>query len=271
MLKVLSLGAGVQSTTVLLMAARGELPPELMPDRAIFADTGREPQAVYRHLQWLIREVDGRVPVEIVTARQPGDTARFREQMPLYIVGRSGKPAVLQRQCTKEYKLKPIRDRLKEILGLPARVRVKEPQAVMLIGISVDEAGRAKDSDVAWLENRFPLLDLMMDRGACLNWLIRNGYPVPPKSSCLECPYHVTGYYRKLRQESPAEWREVVQIDREIRNGIQGYAGREGVGPCYLHYSMQPLEDLDTATWQEKGQQTLDDLMLNECEGMCGV
>lgn len=50
-LKVLSLGAGVQSTTVLLMSCLGELPKL---DCAIFADTGWEPRAVYEHLAaWL--------------------------------------------------------------------------------------------------------------------------------------------------------------------------------------------------------------------------
>lgn len=48
---VLSLGAGVQSTTLALMAAHGEIGP--MPDCAIFADTGWEPRAVYEHLAWL--------------------------------------------------------------------------------------------------------------------------------------------------------------------------------------------------------------------------
>lgn len=37
-LRALSLGAGVQSTTMALMAAHGEIGP--MPDCAIFADTG---------------------------------------------------------------------------------------------------------------------------------------------------------------------------------------------------------------------------------------
>ncbi len=50
-LRVLSLGAGVQSTTLALMAAHGEIGP--MPDCAIFADTGWEPAAVYEHLDWL--------------------------------------------------------------------------------------------------------------------------------------------------------------------------------------------------------------------------
>jgi hypothetical protein len=35
---VISLGAGVQSTTMLLMSAAGELEP--LPELAIFADTG---------------------------------------------------------------------------------------------------------------------------------------------------------------------------------------------------------------------------------------
>ena len=50
-LRVISLGAGVQSTTMALLAAHGEIQP--MPDAAIFADTGWEPAAVYRHLEWL--------------------------------------------------------------------------------------------------------------------------------------------------------------------------------------------------------------------------
>lgn len=43
-LRVLSLGAGVQSTTLAFMAAHGEIGP--MPDCAIFADTHWEPKAV---------------------------------------------------------------------------------------------------------------------------------------------------------------------------------------------------------------------------------
>ena len=41
MLHILSLGAGVQSSTMALMSARGDLPK---PDAAIFADTGHEPR-----------------------------------------------------------------------------------------------------------------------------------------------------------------------------------------------------------------------------------
>ena len=49
-IRVLSLGAGVQSTVVALMAERGDILPI---DCAIFADTQSEPSGVYRHLDWL--------------------------------------------------------------------------------------------------------------------------------------------------------------------------------------------------------------------------
>src|SRR6185312_6409734 len=51
-LRVLSLGASVQSTTLALMATHGEVGP--IPDCAIFSDTGWEPRAVYEHPAWLI-------------------------------------------------------------------------------------------------------------------------------------------------------------------------------------------------------------------------
>jgi hypothetical protein len=52
---ILSLGAGVQSTTLALMTARGDLSPGFpQPTAAVFADTGWEPASVYRHLRWLI-------------------------------------------------------------------------------------------------------------------------------------------------------------------------------------------------------------------------
>ena len=49
-INILSLGAGVQSSTLLLMSLYGEIPPL---DYVIFADTGWEPTAVYKHLEKL--------------------------------------------------------------------------------------------------------------------------------------------------------------------------------------------------------------------------
>ena len=53
-LRILSLGAGVQSSTLALMIQRGEIP---MVDAAIFADTMGEPKLVYEWLDWLEKQL----------------------------------------------------------------------------------------------------------------------------------------------------------------------------------------------------------------------
>src|SRR5690554_3624769 len=60
---LLSLGAGVQSSTMALMAAHGEITP--MPMAAIFADTQAEPPSVYEWLDWLEKQLP--FPVHRVT------------------------------------------------------------------------------------------------------------------------------------------------------------------------------------------------------------
>ncbi len=73
---VLSLGAGVQSTTIALMSMRGELPAQFAPPTAaVFADTGYEPANVYSHLQWLIDTLSPKLPVHVVRAMRPDGSA----------------------------------------------------------------------------------------------------------------------------------------------------------------------------------------------------
>lgn len=80
-LRVISLGAGVQSSTLLLMALRGEF--DDAPDCAIFADTQWESKATYRHLEFLEREAARfDFPIFRVTA---GDIRRSEwNKMPLF-------------------------------------------------------------------------------------------------------------------------------------------------------------------------------------------
>ncbi|MGW2113729.1 hypothetical protein [Streptomyces zhihengii] len=62
-LRVLSLGAGVQSTTLALLAQQGVIPK---PDVAIYADTGWEPADVYTHLDRLDRQVLAPAGIELL-------------------------------------------------------------------------------------------------------------------------------------------------------------------------------------------------------------
>src|SRR5262245_27099407 len=119
MLRIISLGAGVQSTTMALMAAHGEITP--MPDCAIFADTQWEPTAVYEHLERLERALP--FPVYRVSAgnlREAAIAGRSERAgnyaaIPWFIRKADGSDGIGRRQCTAHYKLEPIRRKIVEL------------------------------------------------------------------------------------------------------------------------------------------------------------
>jgi hypothetical protein len=261
-LRVLSLGAGVQSTTVLLMAIHGEF--EHRPDCAIFSDTQWEPRAVYEHLDWLqgVSETAG-IPVYHVSAGNLKDDAlddnRNFAAMPLYSLNKEERASQLRRQCTREYKIAPIQRRIRELLDDQIRTR----RAELWMGISLDEVQRMKPSRVQYIEHRWPLIEKRMGRNDCLLWLDRHGYPRPPKSSCIGCPLHDTRYWQWLHQSSPDEFAEAVEFDEAIRHK----ATRIGE-PVYLHKRLIPLREIDFSTPEDHGQLTM---FNDECTGYCGV
>jgi hypothetical protein len=259
-LKILSLGAGVQSTTIALLSKHGELPPL---DCAIFADTGWEPKAVYRHLAWL--ELQLPFPVHRVTA---GDSIRDEPQtrptgkfinLPVFIKGAGRSP----RQCTRHWKIEPIHQKIRELLGLARYEHAKKWHLLeKWIGISLDEADRMRDSEHTWIQHRYPLcFDLPKSRQGCLTWLKAHGYPEPPRSACIPCPFHSSAEWRALKNNSPDEFQEAVAFEKKIQAGMPENQPRP-----FLHQSRRPLEQVDFSTPEDHGQLN----WLDECTGMCG-
>ena len=171
-LTVLSLGAGVQSTTLALMAAHGEIDA---PDAAIFADTQWEPRVVYEHLKWLMSPNVLPFPVRVVTAgnlrkgvldRRNTTGGRF-SAIPWFTINADGSLGRGRRQCTSEYKLAPIAREVRRLLGKGPRDRIRAGAASVMIGISKDEAHRAKPARQRYMENCWPLLDRRMSRQDC--------------------------------------------------------------------------------------------------------
>lgn len=267
-LRVLSLGAGVQSTTLALMAAHGEF--DALPDCAIFADTQWEPSAVYEHLRWLASGNVLPFPVHRVTA------GSVRDSVVSKAAGLKGRFAAVpfftsdggigRRQCTREFKLEPITRKIRELLDVAKGRRVPRGVTVEVwIGISTDEIVRMKPARHAWQNNRWPLIEKRMSRWDCQRWLERQGYPVPPKSSCIGCPFHNDALWREMRDQAPDEWSDAVEVDRLIRAGgtLRGMHQQQ-----YMHASRMPLDEVDLSTPSDRGQI---DLFANECEGLCGV
>ena len=185
-LTVVSLGGGVQSSVMALMAGEGAF--DRVPDCAIFADTHWEPPSVYNHIEWLKNQL--RFPVYVVDnslprARHGGRSLREDVKaltnhsgsnnyvdIPVYLKGRDGESDVIgRRQCTTNYKVRPIRRMIRELLGLGKGQRVPSGTTVEVwLGISTDEAIRMKDSRDRWMTNRYPLIEAAMSRRDCIDW-----------------------------------------------------------------------------------------------------
>lgn len=262
---IISLGAGVQSSTMALMAAHGEITP--MPDAAIFADTQSEPDAVYEWLSRLecmlpfpVYRVTTGSLLRVIGTKKP--TWQYRTvPIPAFVKLENGRMGgLINRSCTRDYKIIPIQRKLRELLNLTHKRAPAYPVVIQWIGISLDEIYRIKPSRRVWIEHRWPLIDLRMSRGDCVEWLKRNGHPVPPKSACIFCPFRAAEQWRRLTPEE----REIAnQVDDSLRSHPKEYRNK---GALFLHRSGKPLREIDFTE-----EPSLFDGFGNECEGMCGV
>ncbi|MGW4289678.1 hypothetical protein ACWEIK_22410 [Streptomyces sp. NPDC004673] len=229
---------------MLALSANGALPKV---DYAIFADTGWEPRKVYTHLDRVEQEIARPAGIPVVRVSSGNirndaldPTHRFAS---MHQDGRSG---MTRRQCTGEYKIKPIKKQVRELLGYPYPRRIpKDTFVEQWVGISTDEFHRAKDADVRYMRNRHPLIDLNWSRSDCVRYLTSIGFADTPKSSCLGCPFHGNAQWRTIRDTSPTEWQDVVEFDAAIRQGNAraNASGNRLLGQAFLHRSRVPLDE----------------------------
>ncbi len=314
---IISLGAGVQSSTMALMAAHGEITP--MPKCAIFADTQAEPRAVYEWLGWLEKQLPfpvhrvtrGSLTEAITTLRERKDCKGFwvYSGIPAFNVNPDLSDGKIPRQCTTSFKIEPLDRECRKQIGIsvmkdwrkrhilalkelsfyhkwlatwkryqkdnvsklgPKPIRPEwawlqcqsDPLVVTWIGISLDEVSRMKPPRHPWQNFRWPMVDARKSRGDCLEWMKRNGFPEPPRSACVYCPYHSDAEWRRLPND---EFQEAVRVDKEFRR-LKALAGLKGIP--FVHSSRVPLDQVDFSTDEDHGQQVM---FGNECDGMCGV
>jgi hypothetical protein len=256
-MNIISLGAGVQSSTMSLMAAHGEITP--MPDCAIFADTQWEPKAVYEWLDWLetklpfpvYRVTKGNLAEESLRRRISKKTgnAYFKLYVPTY-----GPDGPMPRKCTMDFKLAVIYRKMRGLAKIPRGC--KDVRITCWVGISLDEAWRMKPALEPWVQNIWPLVDRRIRRDHCLRWMGRHGYPMPPRSACVFCPYHKDAEWRMMPAD---EFQQAIEFERALQDCVPGE---------FLHPSRVPLDQVDFSTDEDRGQLNM---FNNECEGMCGV
>lgn len=274
MLNIISLGAGVQSSTIALMAAHGEI---VMPDCAIFADTGAEPKSVYLWLDWLEAKLPYPVyrvskgdlasdELRIVRSKKSGKLY-LKGSIPAFVSKPDGGKGLLGRKCTSDYKIIPIQKKVRELTGVKRQGK-GVVAAIMSIGISTDEAHRMKPSRVDYIKNTYPLIEVGMSRQDCIDWMRAKGYPEPPRSACRFCPFHSDEEWLRLKTDEPDEFALVKRFEADLQDAARCQEVLRGIP--FLHSKCVPIGEVQFVP-KETGSHTQLSMFGNECEGMCGV
>lgn len=260
-LRVLSHGGGIQTSTLLFMAARGEIAPF---DAVIISDTGDEPQEVWDYLDYAIAQTGipvirtmsktGSILDHIKRSKGPPD-GKLLVTLP-YFLGDGGQ---MMRTCTKTLKIDPVTQEIRKLLGIAKGCRVKPgTQVEVAIGISTDEYTRAGGFPAThWQTVVYPLLSADMSFNTCVRWLEERQYRKPPRSRCRVCPFRSNESWRAL---SAPDFEHACCVDDSLR--VDG-PPRGFKSLPYLHRDRIPLREVDLSAPDLFPQQ--------DCTGACAT
>lgn len=220
---VLSYGGGVQSSAIALMAIQGELEK---PDHVIFSDTGTESAETYATVAFVARECEAAgIPFHTAyadfRAKEEDDPAHIKGYAPLHewYHHYSRLPMVGNPRCTYNFKIYPFRRLVKTL----ADRSIPKPWVRTWLGITTDEAHRARESELIWVSSEYPLIEKGLSRDACISWLARN-YPNHQfsKSGCWLCPYQNARKWGLLKRENPDLFAYAIDMEKRARaNGVK--------------------------------------------------
>ena len=250
---------GVQSTALYLMSSLGYIEKA---NYAIYADLRSEKPTTDNLVKYLLDWQKYNDGIEILI-----------EDADIYTdvingVNSDGKPFVtipafsesggmVQRQCTGEYKIKTVKNKIRELHGLKYKQRMKPTE--LWLGISTDEIERAKVSQMYNVEYKYPLIDKQISRADCITFLEERSFHNVDKSSCVFCPYQQNKQFREIKEKYPEQWSKIVKVDKAIRDISR--KGKED--RLYLHRSLKPINEVYLQEDQEE-------LFMCE-EGFCGL
>lgn len=173
--------------------------------------------------------------------------------IPAFTKNPDGSAGMLRRQCTYEYKILEFNATIRKIIDKP---KGKFPKAEIWMGITGEELDRMETPAIKGFTNVYSFVGWQIDssgkaervnylprvwyRSTCIEYLQTNNLPVPPKSACTFCPFMGDDEWLDMKEDDPAEFAEVVTLDRDIRNSSANGLESE----IFLHRSLLPLDQV---------------------------
>lgn len=258
-MNILSLGAGVESSAIALMADKGLCSQKL--DAIIFANTGFEKRATYDYVKYLKGEIKntpffitskGSIYRAILDGLKAGNKRGI--PIPAFVKNADGSVGRLHRHCTQDFKIVVVEQKIREILG----VKDLRGQSVKIwIGYNAAELSRIArvraEIDQNWKTVAIPSVGLEISKSSqrqvkyfdqpiyretCENWLAENGYIVPVKSGCKMCPNMGDETWLEMKENDVRDFEDAVKVDSLIR-----YLP-EIRGEVFLHRTCKPLSEV---------------------------
>lgn len=271
MKNIVSYGGGTQSTALILMALNGEygLP---RPDFGVYADTGGEPEFINEYVRYFIKLVKdtfdfdifviqykkGLVEEQLCEGKISKTGKIYTSSVPPYFTkDETGKVGMLNRQCTNDFKTRPINKFIKSKLARGEQYRI-------WIAISFDERSRMKISTDKKRINYYPLVEHFIRRNESIDYVKKWGIKTPQRSSCFFCPFHSDRYWQWLKDFHPSEFERAVDFEKTVQARPNDY-NRDQI---FLHRSCKPL---DQVQFTDENQLNMFPELIDECGGECGI
>lgn len=264
-MKILSFGAGMQSTALALMSCENALVKKagLMPypkvpiyDAVIFCDLGFEPPWVTKQARFVQKScMDAGIKYVKLDAPLYRDLMQnFGKKrvvsIPWWTLDDKGHKSKMPRNCTLDYKVNLISKHVRwELLGYKKgqRLQEKDKKAHELhMGFSSEEKRRCKENPNPMFINKFPLVEMGFERKDAYAYCKEIWGLETKASACCFCPFHRNYFYAYLKKHEPSSYQKLLEIDELLRNNT-------------------PHPPMDSQLFISRSRKRLSELQTDEC------
>lgn len=265
----LSYSAGTGSSALLWMVLRGEI-PKPKHFYVLRADPGMEDFRSYDYAEKMER-LCSENGIEVIQAKGGNlfldltDKSRWvgekrMDLPPFWTINReTGKKGRLKQGCTQKYKIQPMDQEMRRIIyrdfGIAPDNKMigRKLIAKKWIGFSHCEWHRCSDSDRKFIQFRYPLIELKMDKPAISQWYRNSGLQEPPRSVCVGCYANDVEYFRDMHRDRPSDFEMACLVDDNIRDLRQ--FGVKDI--CYVSSTCIPLRELAANGFRATDQENI--------------
>lgn len=233
-MKILSFGAGMQSTALALMSCENAIrktnPYPLVPiyDAVIFCDLGLEPTWVKEQMEFTRRSCEsaGIFFKVLETPLYHDFVQNFGERrtvsIPWWTLRSDGHKSKMPRNCTIDYKVNEISKYVRwELLGYNRGQHLKPEDYKaheMHMGFSAEESRRCGENPNKLFVNHFPLVEMGMTRADSYKYILEVWGLDTKASACAFCPFHRNYFFQYLKENDNEVYNAVIGIDNLLRD-----------------------------------------------------